>query len=123
MANAIQFTPPAHLPAPDFGDYFTDGKFDYDKMVEGDNAYREILREWCRSTGSGEFAGEILRFPAGDGAAEYMVRSLRPKQFIHIPLGDAWTVPDYTLRGLRADDIRRMVDGERRMRELFGGKR
>lgn len=77
----------------------------------------EKLSQWCKTHGSGEYAGEIVRDQVADGYAQYMVFSLRPLRLIHIPLLDGyqsrwahrWTVAD----------VKQMVEQRRAMDALF----
>jgi len=61
----------------------------------------------------------VIRFPRGDGYAQYMVWRTRPLSLLHLPVGDAWDLPDYQIRGLRVKDVRDIVARERGLRELF----
>lgn len=64
----------------------------------------------------------IIRFSVADGYAQYLVKSLSPLQLQHIPYGDAYRIPDAHLRGLTSADVSRMIEGDKRMKELFAKK-
>jgi len=61
----------------------------------------------------------VVRFPIADGFAHYIVTADRPLTLQHIPVGDAWTIPEAHLRGLRAQDIRRDAERDRHLAKLF----
>lgn len=69
-----------------------------------------------------DLVGEVLRWGRGDGYAQYMVWRQQPLQLIHLETGDAWAVEEALIRGLRVGDVRRMVESERRLQELFERK-
>lgn len=69
---------------------------------------------------NGKNVGEIIRFPMGDGYAEYMVAGIKPVELIHIPLWDAWDFP-YAHK-TNAKDIQAQLDGAKAMAKLFGKK-
>jgi hypothetical protein len=49
---------------------------------------------------------KLISFPVADGAAVYYLKSEKPLKLEHIPVGDAWTVSQATIRGLRIQDIK-----------------
>lgn len=63
----------------------------------------------------------VIRFPRGDGYALYFVVSVKPVVLQWIPFSDRWQVEPALIRGLRPADIKSMLDGARRVQELFGG--
>lgn len=67
-------------------------------------------------------ADKIIRFPRADGYALYFVKSVNPLVLQHIPYGDAWTIPDAHIRGLRSSEVQSMLDREKALRELFAKK-
>lgn len=107
---ATVYRHPAALdPAPDM--VFADGRFDMEATEAAETAWIARLAEWCKSqrSGKGDLVGKIIYLPWADGAAQYMICSHKPVALIHLPLGDAWNVPDYQTRGLRISDLRRMA--------------
>lgn len=64
----------------------------------------------------------IVRFQVADGYACYYVKSFKPLVLQLIPAGDAYQIPAAHMRGLRLDDIREMIEREKRLRELFSRK-
>lgn len=67
-----------------------------------------------------KLVGEIIRFPAADGYAEYMVASTTPLELIHIPLGDAWDY-QYAHR-LTKKDVEEKIKNQKALEELFKKK-
>lgn len=102
------YAPPFKLRSPNI-----DSRGDRRKQEE---EYCEKVRAWCTEHGSGPCRGEILRFPVADGHAQYMV--INCEELIHLPLGDAWQIPDAYIRGLRSTDIAYMVEFQKRFPKL-----
>jgi len=69
---------------------------------------------------NGKNVGEIIKFPAADGYALYMVANMKPVELVHIPLGDAWNFQYAHL--LKSKDVQDKIDQEKAMAKLFGGK-
>jgi hypothetical protein len=97
----------------------------FQALQQAEKKWLEELVEWCRANtdSRSELIGEVIRFPRGDGTANYMVFRTKPLSLLHIPLGDAWDLPDYQMRGLRVKDIQEIVRSERAMQKLFASKR
>jgi hypothetical protein len=113
---------PEGYDAPDFADAFVDGRYNMEADDRATSAYIARLAEWCRDRHEGDLVGEVVRFQIADGYAQYMVMSHRPLALIHLPIHDAWSIPEAHARGLRLSDLRKMVEGERRLAELFARK-
>jgi hypothetical protein len=110
--------------APEWEQYERDGRFDIKLMEQVDEKFLDDLRAWLKRSGYKQpLAGEIVRWPRGDGYAQYMVLSTKPLALIHLPLGDAWQMDSIFLRGLRASDIRQQVERQRKMAELFSSNK
>ena len=84
-----------------------------------ENDYTDKLAAMARQNGKSDLLGEIIRFPRGDGYAQYMVWNTRPLELVLIETGDAWTVEDALIRGLRVSDVREMVEREKKLAALF----
>lgn len=69
----------------------------------------------------GEYVGALVKFPYADGYAVYRVTQIGAVDvtLAHVPYGDGWSLPEWQLRGLTADDVRNLVEGERRIAKLF----
>lgn len=92
--------------------------YDHTKEQEREQAWVKKVQAWCLKQGSGELAGELWYYPVGDGSAQYVVYTQRPLALIHLPVGDAWSIPDVVRRGLTVTDIRQRV--ARNHNPLFG---
>jgi hypothetical protein len=88
---------------------------------EKEDKYIEDLKQHMRELGyNGKNMGEILRFPAADSYAQYMVVSMRPLQLVHLELGDAWGFQYAHL--LTAKEVQQKVDQQKKINELFSQK-
>lgn len=87
----------------------TDGRYNHKATQEAEDAWIARLAKWCQARYKGDLVGKVIYIPFADGAAQYMIMSHKPVRLIHLPLGDAWNVPDYQTRGLRISDLRRMA--------------
>jgi len=82
-----------------------------------ENEYVLRMQTWAREQHPSDgLAGNILRFPRGDGYAQYVVITSKPLALMHLAIGDAWDLPDWQLRGLRLTDVKAQLDWERRWR-------
>lgn len=86
-----------------------DFKKDREANMKAEADYIERLATWLRSTRQGELVGKVVRFPAADSYAQYMVASEKPLHLVHLPIGDAWQIPAAHARGLRLSDIRALL--------------
>jgi hypothetical protein len=117
------FAPPAELgPVPEITAFIdaTDG-YNHDAYMKAEAAFVENVKEWAKEQGSGKYAGEEVSFPVADGAARYVILSLRPVQLIHLPVGDAWQY--HLVRHLPASALRELADQQRGFREIFANKK
>jgi hypothetical protein len=96
-----------------------------DQLIDG--SYQEIEQEYvdrlaaeARKNGNSKLLGEEIRFQRGDGYARYMVWNTNPLQLIHLDLGDAWSVEEALIRGLRVKDVKEKIEGQKRLASLFG---
>jgi hypothetical protein len=125
---ATVYSPPENFrDLPDF-EGFKDGngRYDFEAHSRAEGEWIEELANLARKhKGTGKNAdliGETIHFQRGDGYAMYLVWKTSPLQLVHLPVGDAWAIPEAHSRGLRVSDVRQQVEGEQRMRELFGRK-
>lgn len=92
-----------------------------DENLKAEDKWLQELREWLReNVGSGKYSGEIVRDQVADGYAQYMVASLRPLRLVHIPLMDAYQ--SRWAHRWTAADVKRMIESERALAELFAKK-
>jgi hypothetical protein len=94
-------------------------KEDINVYLERIDARMKELEDSFARQPEGTLKGAIVSFPYADGRAMYLVRTESPLTLQHIPYGDAWQIPDAHIRGLRLEDIRKMVEGDRRLKEMF----
>jgi len=113
---------PEGVDVPSFDDYLLDGRYNMERHGKVDAEFLDHLRTRVTDMGfTGELAGEVVRFSVADGYACYMILSVKPAKLMHLPLGDAWTVPDAHERGLTSKDLVVLVEQRRAMESLFGG--
>lgn len=84
-----------------------------------EDAYIQRLADRAKMNGTNPLLGEVVRWQRADGYAQYMVWQTRPLQLIHLELGDAYSIEEPLMRGLRLADIRLMVERAANMRALF----
>jgi hypothetical protein len=96
-----------------------------DQLIDGsyqeiESEYIERLAELAKQNGTSDLLGKEVRWQRGDGYARYMVWRTKPLELIWLDLGDAWSVEEALIRGLRVSDVRAMVERDENLRELFG---
>jgi hypothetical protein len=106
------YLPPAEIKVPDFN------WEDFDDYQKRENKFIDDLKQFCKQRNSGEYIGEVIKFPVADSYALYMVASLSPIELIHLPLMDAWEF-QYIDR-LTAQDIKEKIDNEKKLAKFFG---
>lgn len=115
---------PDTVKVPDFDDAFVNGRYDY-KKDDANNAVfmADLKAELIRAGYTGPLTGEVLYFPYADGKAAYMVADAPRKTcLIHLPLGDAWSLPEWQTKGLTKAEVKKMIEADQRLAALFGGK-
>ncbi|WP_210499159.1 hypothetical protein [Vibrio crassostreae] len=98
-----------------------DWKLPYTEQEKKEDEFVAKLATFCKENSNCKDAGEEIRFPVADGYARYMVFDYR--KIVHLPLGDAWQIPEAHSRGLRKADIVKNIEGRKAMAELFGSSR
>ena len=106
------YLPPAEIKVPDFN------WENFDDYQKTENKFIDDLKQFCKQRNSGEYIGEVIKFPVADSYALYMVASLSPIELIHLPLMDAWEF-QYIDR-LTAQDIKEKIDNEKKLAKFFG---
>lgn len=71
----------------------------------------------------GEYVGALIRFPVADGYAVYYVHKLKPLTICHVPFGDKWRAHALIEKGLNVAEVKKMVDRERKLAEIFSRKK
>lgn len=107
------------LPEIDWDARDENGRIDFKAATKAQNEAFAELAERSRNLLEGEIVGALLHWPVGDGRAFYVVTSKDPLRVSWVGVGDNWQVDPILIKGLDVDDVRRMIDDERRMRELF----
>jgi hypothetical protein len=80
--------------------------------------FKQTLKDMLvKRNPNGKNVGEIIRFPAADGYAEYMVAGMKPLELIHISLGDGWDFQYAHL--MTAKEVQSKIDGDKAMAKLF----
>lgn len=96
--------------------------FSIETWQEDEAAYIQRLADRATMNGLNPLLGKIIRWQRADGYASYMVWQTKPLQLIHLQLGDAYSVEEALIRGLRLADVRAMIEREDRLRALFAKK-
>jgi len=92
-----------------------------DDRVKREKEWLNELRGWIHANVSnGKYSGEIVRDGVADGYAQYMIISLRPLELMHLPLVDGYQ--SRWAHRWTAADVKRMVEREKSLRELFSKK-
>jgi hypothetical protein len=112
MATLIDL-PEGTVPNPLHIDYSMDWR-------EQGELYIQRVREWVETQSTDEWCGYIIKFPAADGYAMYMIVDSEQETIVHLALGDAWTIPHAHLRGLDRADLVQQARAEEAVRLLFG---
>ena len=113
---ATVYSAPVGYEPPEF-DIWATG---YDEWRAQEQEYCDRLAALCKRNGNSPLLGRIIRFPVADGYAQYMVWSTKPLAFIHLELGDAYSVHPALIRGLRVADVKQMVEADDRLASIFG---
>ena len=79
--------------------------------------YLKEVKDFCLNRKKGKNVGEIIKFPACDGYAEYMVASMRPLELIHLEHMDAYTFQYVHL--LTAKEVNEQIDNQKRLAEML----
>ncbi|CAH6992030.1 conserved hypothetical protein [Vibrio chagasii] len=108
------YSHPRHIefPKPDYRNY---NRAEEDKKLA---KFLEELRNFCKTERPKcPDAGKIIRFQVADGYAQYMIYDYRT--IIHIPEGDAYSIPCAHARGLLKADLVSLVKSEEAKAKLF----
>ena len=112
------YSPPAKISEPKMESFRKQNLgLDFRAYEEAEFKFVEEVKEWCKSSGSGKYAGEEVHFPQGDGHARYVVFSTKPLTLIHLPVGDAWQYP--YIERLTAKDIVARIESGKNLTRLF----
>ena len=91
----------------------------FEEVLKQEQEALDALIRKSASLPPGQVVGAVLSWPVADGSAYYLVTKDKPLTLQHIPCGDAWKVDPILIRGLRRDDVTRMLEAEKRFQEIF----
>ena len=91
----------------------------FEEVLKQEQAALDALVRQSAELPPGQVVGAVLSWPVADGQAFYLVIREKPLTLQHIPYGDAWRVDPVLIRGLRRDDVLRMLEAEKRFQEIF----
>ena len=113
MAAKVYTVPKeVNLPEIDFSNF---NRKEYDQKIEN---FISELRSHIKKLGyTGKNSGEIIQFQVADGYAQYMVLSMKPLQFIHLEIDDAWTFQYIHL--LTAKEVNEKISQQKAFKKLF----
>lgn len=115
------YSVPAGVKVPDFMDAMVGGRFDMKKDNEQTEKFLDDLKAELHRMGfNGPLTGEILRYQVADGYAQYMVADA-PRQscLIHLPLGDAWSLPEWQTNGITKKVAKEQIAAHKRFAAIF----
>ena len=81
-------------------------------MAEEDDELRH-LAELATHFPKEQLQGRVISFHVGDGKAYYFVKREKPLILQHMDFFDGYQIDAATIRGLRLEEVRRMVIWER----------
>lgn len=115
---ATIYAPPENCqpPAPDFRNY------DVEKTMAREQDFIDKLAKIARNHGKGDLVGEVVRFGVADGYAQYMIWNHRPLELVHLPIGDAWQIPEAHARGLRISELRKQIENAKALAARFAAR-
>lgn len=101
-------------------------RFDYKKsrtenQEEEDNYLEQLKAKLKARRPTDALVGEVIRFPAADGYARYMVAGSKPVELVHLPLDDAWSF-EYAHR-LTKKDIEQKVAQQKSIDAMFAKRK
>lgn len=89
------------------------------KAIEAAEAtHLEATRQWLKDHGyAGPNSGKLVRFPAADGYAQYLLAEGRSSFLIHLPYGDGYQYGD--VKFLPKREILKRIEQQERAETLF----
>ena len=91
---------------------------DFSAWMKREQAMFEELREKSEALPLGELKGFMVSTPRGDGAAHYIVHSVKPLALLHVPFCDKWRDP-YMERTINLTELKRMQKQDKAFSEMF----
>jgi hypothetical protein len=103
-------------PMPEWGDDWRQGYERQHNALVGLQQASDALSE-------GKIVGGLIRFQVADGYAYYRVVKASPLTVEWVPFGDNYQVHPAMIRGLNKADIVNMLNYDKRIASLFGGRK
>lgn len=106
---ATIFAAPPEIPVPQLDFRAKEGVDAYHKECD---EYVQKVQEWARANtrSKNDLVGLVFRYGVADGYAQYVVLDTKPLRLVHLPIGDAWHIPDIVRRGLCLKDIQQQKE-------------
>jgi hypothetical protein len=96
-------------PHPDFDQ--RDGET-FDAFVTRSGDALKVMQKKCMEAAEKGLTGCVIRFPAADGFAWYLVAKESPLTLQHLNYMDGYSVHPAMIRGLRKADVQALVETE-----------
>ena len=93
-------------------------RYSVQAMKEEEAELARLERE-AEKLPDGTLAGCLVSFAVGDGMATYIVKSEKPLVLQHIDFFDGYGLPAAHMRGIRIEDVRRIVKGQKGLKAIF----
>ena len=90
-----------------------------DENIAVEDKWFDDLKRMLKTCYPGEYVGEILKWQRADGYAVYAVVRENPLEIAWIDHGDGYRVEDALIRGLIMEDVKDMVERERRWKVML----
>ncbi len=96
-------------------------RYSLEGMKEEEAELARLDRESAKLA-DGVVAGCVVSFPVGDGMANYLVKSEKPLVLQHIDFFDGYGLPAAHMRGIRLEEVRRIVRGQKGLKAIFSAR-
>lgn len=93
------------------------------KTQKDENDYIDKVIEYAKANSEDNCkeCGEVISFPVADGAALYVVMSLKPVEIVHLNIGDSWHSEYAEL--LNAKKIREKIAQRKALAKIFSNNK
>jgi hypothetical protein len=89
-------------------------------------AWTKKVQDWAKKNTrnpNSELVGMVYRYGVADGYAQYVILNTKPLELIHLPIGDAWQIPEVVRRGLILADLKEDKRRQEAYEKLFAAKK
>lgn len=115
------FSTPSEVKVPTISNFITNDGFDSIALEKAEKVFLSEIRDQLKKANpDDEYCGEVLNFPYADSYALYMVFQIKPLQLVHLPLGDAWDLPN--IERLKTKDVLLKIEQQKSLNKLFNKK-